>query len=222
MKTVIVDQHHQVLTAWAEYRLTADFAPAVLTLDHHTDTLPAFGRAAADENDRQKRISSVDFRRPETITAALNDLRHDEHLDLALRCGIISRSVVVAHYDNPGCSNEKIQVAAPDWPPLTDLLNQQERFRPLASTVLEDEFLAPLLKKANFIPEDNPGFILDIDLDYILTSEAFSLRNGTVLHRLLQHAGLITLSREDIWLRLLRLDADWDADKALKAWSLIG
>ena len=35
-----------------------------------------------------------------------------------------------------------------------------------------------------------------------------------VLRRLLRLAGLITVSREDIWMRLLRVDPDWDFSKA--------
>lgn len=45
MRIETVDLHHQVLTAWASYRSTLAEAPAVVTFDHHTDTLPAFGRA---------------------------------------------------------------------------------------------------------------------------------------------------------------------------------
>ena len=187
---------------------------AALTLDHHTDTLPAFGRAAADEETRQKWIAGVDFRKAQTVTEALRVLRHDEHLDLALRSGMISRSVVIAHYDNPGCANDKIQVVAPDWPELTLLLNDPDRFRPLASAVLEDAFLAPLLEKAAFVPEENSGFILDIDMDYALANDVFSPEKSTVFQRLLRCAGLITISREEVWLRLLRIDPDWDFSKA--------
>ena len=71
MKIQTVDQHHQVLEFWAAYRRERGNAPAALTFDHHTDTLPAFGRAAADETERQKRIAGVDFRDPGTVTAAL-------------------------------------------------------------------------------------------------------------------------------------------------------
>ncbi|MBQ8755405.1 MAG: hypothetical protein IJZ19_10270 [Lentisphaeria bacterium] len=35
-----------------------------------------------------------------------------------------------------------------------------------------------------------------------------------VLRRLLRFAGLITVSLEDIWLRLLRIAPDWDFGKA--------
>ena len=85
--------------------------------------------------------------------------------------------------------------------------------------MLEDDFLGPLLEQAAFAPEENPGFILDIDLDYALTNEVFSPKKSTVFRRLLQHAGLVTLSREDVWLKLLRVDTNWDADKALNAFN---
>lgn len=220
MKIQTVDQHHQVLEFWAAYRRERGNAPAALTFDHHTDTLPAFGRAAADETERQKRIAGVDFRDPGTVTAALADLRHDEHLDLALRSDMISRSIVVAHYDNPGCANENIRVVAPEWPDLTELLNAPEKFRPLAASVFTDEFLMPLLEKADFVPEEQAGFILDIDMDYALTPEVFSPQNGTLFRRLLANAGLITISREEIWMRLLRVDPEWDFAKAEAAFTV--
>ena len=126
MRIETVDLHHQVLTAWASYRSTLAEAPAVVTFDHHTDTLPAFGRAAADEAERRKWIAAVDFREPAAVKAAISRLCHDEHLDLAVKAGIASRSIVVAHADHPGCADSRIQVTADaSWPDL-NLLTQQK------------------------------------------------------------------------------------------------
>ena len=217
MEFRVFEEHHQVLKAWAEYRRSRENAPAALTLDHHTDTLPAFGRTAADETERQKWIAETDFNLSHSVAGAIKKLRHDEHLDLALRSGMISRSIVIAHFDNPGCANEHIQVVSPVWQDLTVLLNDPQRFHPLAASVLEDGFLAPLLEKAHFVPEENPGFILDIDMDYALNSKVFSPAGSTIFHRLLHHAGLVTISREDIWMKLLRTEPDWDFERAFAA-----
>ena len=59
---------------------------------------------------------------------------------------------------------------------------------------------------AGFVPEEHPGFIFDLDLDYVLTERALRPDRPGLLRRLLANAGLITLSREDDWLRLLRID----------------
>ncbi|MEI3003883.1 MAG: hypothetical protein V8T87_04585 [Victivallales bacterium] len=39
-KVYIVEEHHHVLLPWASEREQLGIAPHVLTLDHHTDTLP--------------------------------------------------------------------------------------------------------------------------------------------------------------------------------------
>ena len=57
-------------------------------------------------------------------------------------------------------------------------------------------------------------FTLGFDMDYVLTGDVFLPERASVLRRLLRLAGLITVSREDIWLRLLRIDPDWDFGKA--------
>ena len=38
----IVEAHHQVITHWSDLRRTLNAAPAVWTLDYHTDTMPCF------------------------------------------------------------------------------------------------------------------------------------------------------------------------------------
>ena len=203
----IVDEHHEALAEWSRYRRTLPSPPSLLTFDHHTDTLPAFGRAAADEAERRKWIAAVDFREPAAVKAAISRLCHDEHLDLAVKAGIASRSIVVAHADHPGCADSRIQVTADaSWPDLNLLLNDPDRFRPLADRVFEEEWLAARLAAAGFVPEEHPGFIFDLDLDYVLTEKALRPDRPGLLRRLLANAGLITLSREDDWLRLLRID----------------
>ena len=93
----VVSSHHEALGEWARYRRGLDSAPALFTCDHHTDTLPAFGRAAADEADRLRRVAAFDYRSDSSIAEALALLRHDEQIDLALRGGVVKRAVIVAY-----------------------------------------------------------------------------------------------------------------------------
>lgn len=201
----VVAEHHQALAEWARYRRELNSAPALLTFDHHTDTLPAFGRAAADEAERRWLVAAFDFRSDASIAEALLRLRHDEHIDLALRGGVVSRSVIIAHADHPGCANEKIRVVCDrSWPELQELLNDPARFGPLAGEVFESGFLRERLSEAEFEPE--PGFIFDLDLDYLLVSRALEPADGAVLGGLLRRAGLVTVSLEADWVRLLRAE----------------
>ena len=210
----VVSSHHEALGEWARYRRGLDSAPALFTCDHHTDTLPAFGRAAADEADRLRRVAAYDYRSDSSIAEALALLRHDEQIDLALRGGVVKRAVIVAHADHPGCANERIQVVCDrSWPDMQILLNDPERFRPLAGRVFESDFLRARLAEAEFVPE--AGFIFDLDLDYLLVERALAPVDGEVLEELLRRAGLVTVSLEAEWVRLLRIDPGVTAESLL-------
>lgn len=189
-------------------------APAVLTFDHHTDTLSAFGRFASEETERLRLVEAFDFTDDASVECAVARLRHDEHIDLALRGGVVSRAVIIAHADRPGCANENIQVVFDRaWPEMQELLNDSARFEPLACRVFESDFLAHRLFEAGFLPE--PGFIFDLDLDYLLTLEALTPNDDRLLRELLNMAGLITVSMERDWVRLLRLSPEVTSDALL-------
>lgn len=210
----VVEEHHHALAEWARRRRSLAEPPALLTFDHHTDTLPAFGRFAADETERRRLVDAFDYRDDASVAAALSRLRHDEHIDLALRGGVVSRAVIVAHADHPGCANEKIRVVCDrSWPDMQSLLNDPARFEPLARRVFESDFLEARLAEAGFTPE--PGFFFDLDLDYLLTAEALKPKDDRLLRHLLAIAGLVTVSLERDWVRLLRLSPGLTSDVLL-------
>ncbi len=205
-KVEIFEEHHEVLRAWSRYRRTLDFAPWVVTIDHHTDTLPAFGRAAGgDESLRRQLIAAFDWRDDASVERALAaGLRHDEHLDLALRSGLTAGNVILAHYNTATLAHPMMRVAADStWPPIEVLLNDPERFRPYADQVLERDFLAARLAEAEFNPVDHPGFILDLDLDAFLTRRSLHPVDASLFQALKHSAGLITIAREPLWCHLL-------------------
>ena len=210
----VVEEHHHALAEWARYRRGCAEAPALLTFDHHTDTLPAFGRFTADEAERRRLIAAFDYRDDASVEAALARLRHDEHIDLALRGGVVSRAVIIAHAVHPGCANEKIRVTCDrSWPDMQSLLNDPACFEPLARRVFESDFLEARLAEAGFTPE--PGFLFDLDLDYLLTPEALKPKDDRLLRHLLDTAGLVTVSLERDWVRLLRLSPSLTSDHLL-------
>ena len=210
----VVASHHEALAEWARYRRALDSAPELLTFDHHTDTLPAFGRAAADEAERLRFVESFDYRSDASVAGAIALLRHDEQIDLALRGDVVSRSVIVAHADHPGCANERIRVVCDrSWPELQTLLNDPEQFRPLAEGVFESAFLRARFEEAQFVP--HAGFIFDLDLDYLLVERALTPDDGELLDELLRLAGLVTVSLEADWVRLLRIDPGVSAESLL-------
>lgn len=102
-KVYIVEEHHHVLLPWASEREQLGIAPHVLTLDHHTDTLPEYTHY--DETHETPHEKRIDRRDPRQIEAALKDLRHDEHFDFAIRNDIISCNDLLPRELLTGCQS---------------------------------------------------------------------------------------------------------------------
>ncbi|PEP91607.1 hypothetical protein CN582_27040 [Bacillus wiedmannii] len=112
----IVKHHHQVLEPWAIYR-ERNAAPILVTLDHHTDCHSAFLQHSAlqiegdrDEMDahrvafRKNCIDEINYNDLNTVRSAIGNLKHDEHIDAAIKSSIIEKALVIsydAHRDDP-------------------------------------------------------------------------------------------------------------------------
>ncbi len=207
------EEHHQVLVPWSRLRRRLTSPPAVLTLDHHTDVMPAFGRFAdGNESLRRSLISDFDFRSDSSVRSAVSVLRHDEHIDLALRSGIISESLIIAHenFTVPAHPDIKIYVD-PLWPDAHTMLNNAEAFRPYADRMLESGFLSQAGFRA-------AHWILDIDLDCLLTARSVMPSAPEYFRFLWHRSELVTVSMERDWVRLLRLPGEnIDSDYLLDA-----
>lgn len=188
----IEELHHEQIRHWARYAAKCPYPPAVLSLDYHTDTLSALRRLPVLPDDPEVAIAS---------------LHHDEHFDWALRKHIIRRAVILSHVPDPSPPRPELTVVGPsNWPPMADLLNQPALYRPLADRVTEQDSLSARLNAAEFDLRNERGFIFDLDLDYFLTAKAFRPDNASLFRELFQRAGLITISRERDWVRILKLD----------------
>ena len=195
-KIFVADLHHEVLPAWEKCREISGIPLNLLSLDFHTDVLNAARREIA---------------LPVDAAEAVKFLHHDEHFDWALRAGIISRAVIIALSpcavlpEHPALEVRRSSLL----PDMDDMLNNSELFRPVAEMVLDDRFLEPLLQDG--FP-DKP-FILDIDCDCILCRRALHPEQSSVLRRLMQQAEVITFSREDDWIKILKLPGEkFDSD----------
>ena len=148
----LVEQHHHVLLPWARHvRRTGQSCHAV-TLDHHTDVLPAFSRSGTKGN--------FDFSSDEAVCSALSLLRHDEHIDWALRAGILHSARILSHENFTECAHPGMTVSRDRiWPDVQEILDGTERARSAAEQVLETEYLE------RQIPEVPSPLILDLDLD---------------------------------------------------------
>lgn len=192
------ENHHEVLPFWSACRREKQKALTVLTLDHHTDVVRAF-------RDEQRHVPAEAWQESHQVTAAVRELRHDEHFDWALRAGIIREAFIVSHTCATVPADERLHVLCdPLWPEENELFRTPELYRSLADSVLETAYLFRQFGDLSRYGE----FILDIDCDYILTAKALSPRDGTFFRSLIRQAAMVTVSLEKDWVRLLRFPGE--------------
>lgn len=186
----VVEEHHQVLPFWAATagNGTLDF---ILTLDHHTDVLPAFSRMETKPE--------IDRNNPEK---AILQLRHDEHIDWALRAGIMKQALILSHENFTEPAHPAMKVICPEfWPESQVILNSGPAAVSAAEKVLEPEYLQLAVSAEDL----EKNYILDLDLDNFLCRKALHPENTEFFQELAKHAKGISISMERDWQRLLRL-----------------
>lgn len=196
----IVENHHQVLPAWAQARRNSSAPLPVWTLDYHTDTMPCFRGKLPPPQDG-------DWQNPDVVADAVVKLRHDEHFDWALRAGILSEAHIGICGENSDIiAHPAITVRRPENYPSADIiLNSPEEFRPQAEKFLESDTLRQLFSR---LPHPGEAYIFDIDCDCILCEKSLYPDDETLICRLLEHAVLVTISLERDWVRLLKLPGE--------------
>lgn len=103
----IVENHHEVLEVWAEYRNNVEKAPILFSLDHHTDTHSAFLHYCYDHDKdicrdeiANELIESINYRNQESIINVIKKLRNDEHIDTAIKADIINKAFLVTYMES--------------------------------------------------------------------------------------------------------------------------
>ncbi len=190
-KTVLVEQHHHVLLPWCALARETGLRFHAITLDHHTDVLAAFTRSV--------KKGDFDASSEESVCRNLELLHHDEHIDWALKSGVLMSSRILSHEAFTHPSDPRITVSCdPVWPSSQEILNGSAAARSAAEQVLERGFLM------RQVPEIPDPLILDIDLDYFLCGAALHPSDPSFFLELADRARLITVSLESDWVRLLR------------------
>jgi hypothetical protein len=198
-KTLSVsDYHHEVLTHWSMIKREAPERELfTLTLDHHTDVVEAFRG--------NRRVSSGAWQDEKSVADAVGKLKHDEHIDWAVKSGLICAAAVVAHVDSTKPASDKIVVRRDSrFPDEIIQLNQPDAFRPLADRVLEDDFLEPLLK--GFPLERD--FILDIDCDNFFSKKSLAPDEHRIFDALVRNCCGISISKESDYVRILQFSGE--------------
>lgn len=216
----IVEDHHQALLAWAQYRSTLAQAPRLLTLDHHTDTSRPFRNFLKKQTlphpiqVEKELLLQVDFRELSTVEAAIEKLDHDEHIVTALETDILSSAFVVAQNARTTGVDiyKKHRIMCQSVYP--GFLSATER-RFYCDQVLESDFLKEKIKAFNLLLQSvsesellSTPYILDIDLDYLNTLRAAKPKDASYLKRLVDCAGLVTIATESDHVKMCALDSE--------------
>lgn len=125
----VVDDHHQALAPWALIRRRLDWAPNLITIDHHTDVYEAFlGHAHLETYESggdtwalaRELVKRIDWQDDQSLRWAIERLRHDEHIDAATLSGILNYAFCIQLSDSGGNPSIEEQAYAADrqarWP----------------------------------------------------------------------------------------------------------
>lgn len=226
----IVRSHNQVLEAWNLY-----IKPNVFSIDFHTDTKIAFKNYAywrAYSEVKNKKCSSLPKReislRNEKITQFLekkislnhinDNLKHDEHIDFAVKTDIVNKVFILAKNSNITSSNSNVYLANRDksynnqaiieysYNFSTSDISDITKKKYSSDNSIEAYVLMDAIRKAEIIEKDFfDNYILDIDCDYFNSEESLKPKNIDVFIRLLKNAKCITIALEPECVKICRL-----------------
>ena len=190
----ISDYHHEAIMLWSRIkRENPSQKLTVITLDHHTDTVQAYRGAGS--------VVSGEWKDDVSVSNAIKNLKHDEHIDWALKSGAVDRAIIIPHVNMTIPADPMMSVLHDRRLPEEFVqLNEPEIFRPFADNILDDTFLVPLLGDVPSSP-----WILDIDCDNFLTQKSLAPDNHILWHKLIKNAVAISISLESDYVKILRL-----------------
>lgn len=227
--------HSDAIIPWAELRRGCAEPARLVSFDSHTDTMLPFlrwgfraaeasGEKEADSRDYiPARVERVDFSDEESIREAAEDLWHDEHIQAAQQTGIVGDAFIVAFGSPPNSPDQR----SPRLHYLNGICHygchkmphdESCRIRS-ADLAIDDQHLVPLFEShpiAAQVLEGETPLILDIDLDYFLTEQAFRPDKHTLLSALVQRAGIITIATEPAYVEDCRIDGSITSETSLK------
>lgn len=105
----IVDSHNEAVHPWLIERRRLNIAPILFSFDYHTDTKMAFERKLefgglnplTPEEQSLYKCALVNTMDDSSVLSAISELNHDEHIDAAIKLGILNCAYIIQN-QNPG------------------------------------------------------------------------------------------------------------------------
>lgn len=205
------EKHQEVLAAWVEVYREAGVPLVLVTFDHHVDLRDAFQNFAyhkllgkGEEQDlkreRAARVASIDISCDESISKAIKQLKHDEHIDCAIRLGVFSKVFVSLGWDKVNFNHPGAELFnyEPCWSGCEKNIHDDECNDRRADLVIDDSTLRERLEKLeNAVGSlDRVNYILDIDLDVFSTFGSIEPNRCDAFHKIIRYSKAITVARE--------------------------
>jgi hypothetical protein len=213
-RVFIVCSHHHVVKEWFSYK---GKGAHLLSFDYHTDFREAFISKSGDpracyaysstlhKSYLTRHISCRD------LEAAIKDLKNDEHIDFAIKSGMIEKAFVFSHDGNTyhdgrvlSVPNGRKQIVharifsycevdhpLANPPPYTDSTEAM-----MAKCITTNLVLDEVLKTFWQYGFNQDNYILDFDCDFIRDKDAMTHGNFQTLKNLIKGAKAITIARE--------------------------
>jgi len=228
----IVNSHNQVLEAWKSgNRLN------VFSLDYHTDTRRAFQNYSywrADSEVKSGLCDNHGLRMKElaeqkisqylenliTIEQVNDNLKHDEHLDFAVRTEMIDTVFILSSNSNASSSNPNVHIAdgqdaynnhriiefsPPCIPGCRKAAHDEECRTMRADYSIEDVVLDDAVSRAeSFRAGFFDNYILDIDCDYFNTERSLNPERCETFKKLIRESEFITIALEPECVKICR------------------
>lgn len=167
-RVYIFEDHATALSAWAKERRQTSIAPNLITLDCHTDTHTAFtghiyyqeGGVTLPQNIDElscQICSGINYENEQNIEDAVSKLRHDEHIDCAVKTGIISSAFVISYFGHRGT----LSIEETDHQNQYKSIYENGKF-----TFTSPEPFNKTLEELNYAVPDDKIFIIPADLGY--------------------------------------------------------
>lgn len=211
-RVYITWSHHHVIKEWFRYQGTGAH---LLSFDYHTDFHESF-----ISQDWNPLTHSCEDNRPQYLTkhipcrnvdAAIKDLKNDEHIDFAIRSGMIEKAFVFSHNCNSFCDgrvlsvpNRQKQIVQAQiflycevcHPLATPQPYDDSTEAKMAKIVTTDAALSEVVKTFCQYGFNQHNYILDFDCDFIRDKDAMTHGNFQMLMNLIKGARAITIARE--------------------------
>lgn len=231
MEVYIVQSHHHVLLPWSLVRRRLNTPPILITLDHHADTSRAFRNNIFHQLAKHPQdipdidddypymsgqlLSQINFNNDAAVNVAIQKLCHDEHIDAALKVGIIDLAAAINlnSSSNAIIKDRIIEVSSGCYLGCPKTYHDDNCETKHASQVLESEYLDDMLIKVNILASslgvsnvEGLPYILDIDLDYLHSEDSVQPKNTNTFFRLIRGAQAITIATEPECVEDLKID----------------